>query len=127
MITVTLADGSQRQYEQALTVAEVAQDIGPGLANAALAARVDGEMVDLSHNITEDVTLSVVTGNTDDGLEVLRHSCAHLMAQAVQRLFPKVEVTIGPVIDNGFYYDKIQNKTLHLFFFLGKKVANSTS
>ncbi len=105
MITVTLADGTQRTFDQALTVHAVAEDIGPGLANAALAARVDGEMVDLSHIINKDVELTIVTGNTDDGLEVIRHSTAHLMAQAVQRLFPEVEVTIGPVIDNGFYYD----------------------
>jgi threonyl-tRNA synthetase len=105
MITVTLADGSQRQYKAALTVAEVAEDIGPGLAQAALAARVNEQMVDLSYQITDDSDLTIITGQSEDGLEVLRHSTAHLMAQAVQRLFPKVEVTIGPVIDNGFYYD----------------------
>jgi threonyl-tRNA synthetase len=105
MITVTLADGSQRQYDAALTVAEVAEDIGPGLAQAALAARVNEQMVDLTYTITEDSNLTIITGQSDDGLEVLRHSTAHLMAQAVQRLFPDVEVTIGPVIDDGFYYD----------------------
>lgn len=105
MITVTLADGSQRTYEQALSVGEVAQDIGPGLANAALAARVNDDMVDLSYVIDQDVDLTIITGTSEDGLEVIRHSSAHLMAQAVQRLFPDVEVTIGPVIDNGFYYD----------------------
>ncbi len=105
MITVTLADGSQRQYEAALSVAEVAEDIGPGLAQAALAARVNEQMVDLSYQITEDSDLTIITGQSDEGLEVLRHSTAHLMAQAVQRLFPNVEVTIGPVIDDGFYYD----------------------
>jgi len=105
MITVTLADGTQRKFDQALTVHAVAEDIGPGLANAALAARVDDEMVDLSYIINKDVELTIVTGNTDDGLEVIRHSAAHMMAQAVQRIFPDVEVTIGPVIENGFYYD----------------------
>lgn len=105
MITVTLADGSQRQYESALTVAEVAEDIGPGLAQAALAARVNNQMVDLSYKIAEDSDLTIITGQSEEGLEVIRHSAAHLMAQAVQRLFPEVEVTIGPVIDNGFYYD----------------------
>jgi len=105
MISVTLADGSQRQYDAALTVAEVAEDIGPGLAQAALAARVNEQMVDLTYTITEDSNLTIITGQSDDGLEVLRHSTAHLMAQAVQRLFPDVEVTIGPVIDDGFYYD----------------------
>ena len=105
MITVTLADGSQRQYDSALTVAEVAEDIGPGLAQAALAGQVNDQMVDLSYEITEDSELNIITGQSDEGLEVLRHSTAHLMAQAVQRLFPDVEVTIGPVIDHGFYYD----------------------
>lgn len=105
MITVTLADGSQRQYDAALTVAEVAEDIGPGLAQAALAARVNDQMVDLSYTITQDSDLTIITGQSEEGLEVLRHSTAHLMAQAVQRLFPDVEVTIGPVIDDGFYYD----------------------
>ncbi len=113
MITVTLADGTQRTFDQALTVQAVAEDIGSGLANAALAARVDGEMVDLSHLINKDVELTIVTGNTEDGLEVIRHSAAHLMAQAVQRLFPKVEVTIGPVIDNGFYYDFAAKDPFH--------------
>lgn len=105
MITVTLADGSQRQYDAALTVAEVAEDIGPGLAQAALAARVNDQKVDLSYKINEDIDLTIITGQSEDGLEVLRHSAAHMMAQAVQRLFPNVEVTIGPVIDDGFYYD----------------------
>jgi len=113
MITITLADGSQRTYEQALAVQNVAEDIGPGLANAALAARVDGEMVDLSYVIDKDVELTIVTGSSEDGLEVIRHSCAHLMAQAVQRLFPDVEVTIGPVIDNGFYYDFATKEPFH--------------
>jgi len=113
MITVTLADGSQRTYDQALSVANIAADIGPGLANAALAARVNGEMVDLSYLIEGDVDLTIITGNSEDGLEVIRHSCAHLMAQAVQRLFPKVEVTIGPVIENGFYYDFASKDPFH--------------
>lgn len=105
MITVTLADGSQRQYKSAVTVAEVAEDIGPGLAQAALAGSVNKQMVDLSHTITTDTDLTIITGQSEQGLEVLRHSTAHLMAQAVQRLFPNVEVTIGPVIADGFYYD----------------------
>jgi len=113
MITVTLADGSQRTYEQALSVGEVAQDIGPGLANAALAARVNDDMVDLSYVIDQDVDLTIITGTSEDGLEVIRHSCAHLMAQAVQRLYPEVEVTIGPVIDNGFYYDFASPEPFH--------------
>ncbi len=105
MITLTLTDGSQRTYENSLSVAEVAKDIGAGLASVALAAKVDGELVDLSYILTKDANLSVVTPKSDEALEVIRHSTAHLLAQAVQRLFPGVQVTIGPVIDNGFYYD----------------------
>lgn len=105
MITVTLADGSQRNYDHALSVADVAMDIGPGLANAALAGKVDGELVDLSYQIQQDAELSIVTPTTEEGLEVIRHSSAHLLAQAVQRLYPGVQVTIGPVIEDGFYYD----------------------
>ncbi|WP_154223171.1 threonine--tRNA ligase [Marinicella rhabdoformis] len=105
MITVTLTDGSQRTYENALSVSDVAMDIGPGLANAALAAKVDGEMVDLSYVVDKDIQLAIVTPSSPEGLEVVRHSTAHLMAQAVQRLYPDVQVTIGPVIEDGYYYD----------------------
>jgi threonyl-tRNA synthetase len=105
MINVQLPDGSSRAYEQALTVGAVAADIGPGLAKAALAGKVDGRLVDLSHTIDHDVSLELVTEKHADALEILRHSAAHLLAQATQRLFPKAQVTIGPVIENGFYYD----------------------
>ena len=105
MFTVTLPDGAQKQFESAVTVHEVAASIGAGLAGAALAGRVNGELVDTSHVIEFDATVAIVTGKDDDGLEVLRHSCAHLMAQAVQRLFPTAQVTIGPTIEDGFYYD----------------------
>ena len=105
MPQITLPDGSTRQYDQPVTVAGVAESIGPGLAKAALAGRVDGELVDTSHTIDTDVKLSIVTDRDADGVEVIRHSCAHLMAQAVQRLFPDAQVTIGPVIENGFFYD----------------------
>ncbi len=105
MPIITLADGSQRQFDKSITAFEVAADIGPGLANAALAAKINGELVDLSTLISTDVELSIVTGRDEEGLEVIRHSSAHLMAQAVKRLFPKVQVTIGPVIENGFFYD----------------------
>ncbi|MEC7894341.1 MAG: threonine--tRNA ligase [Pseudomonadota bacterium] len=105
MPQITLPDGSTRQYDQPVTVAGVAESIGPGLAKAALAGRVDGELVDTSYTIDTDVKLSVVTDRDADGVEVIRHSCAHLMAQAVQRLFPDAQVTIGPVIENGFFYD----------------------
>ncbi|MEC8740545.1 MAG: threonine--tRNA ligase [Pseudomonadota bacterium] len=105
MPQITLPDGSTRQYDQPGTVAGVAESIGPGLAKAALAGRVDGELVDTSYTIDTDVKLSIVTDRDADGVEVIRHSCAHLMAQAVQRLFPDAQVTIGPVIENGFFYD----------------------
>jgi len=105
MPQITLPDGSQRQFDQAVTVAEIAQSIGPGLARAALAGRVDGVLVDTSYLIDSDAEVAIITERDDDGLEVLRHSCAHLMAQAVQRLFPEAQVTIGPVIEDGFFYD----------------------
>lgn len=105
MINVTLSDGSQRNYQQALSVADVAADIGPGLAQAAVVAWVDDVLVDLSFMIEQDVNLNIVTAKSDDGVAVIRHSTAHLMAQAVKRLFPEVQVTIGPVIEDGFYYD----------------------
>ena len=105
MLTVTLPDGSSREYPQPVSVAEVAQSIGPGLARAALAGKVDDRLVDTSHVIEGDARVAIVTDRDSDGVEVLRHSCAHLMAQAVQRLFPEARVTIGPVIGDGFYYD----------------------
>jgi len=105
MLTVSLPDGSRREYPQPVSVAEIAESIGPGLAKAALAGKVDGQLVDTSHVLEHDAEVSIVTDRDDDGVEVLRHSCAHLMAQAVQRLFPEAQVTIGPVIDDGFYYD----------------------
>jgi len=105
MPVISLPDGSKREFEQAVTVFQVAADIGPGLAKAALAGRVDGELVDTSFVIEQDAELSLITERDDEGLEVIRHSCAHLLAQATQALFPKAQVTIGPVIDNGFFYD----------------------
>ncbi len=105
MLTVTLPDGSTRDYEQPVSIAEIAHSIGPGLARAALAGRVDDLLVDTSHVIEADASVAIVTERDSDGVEVLRHSCAHLMAQAVQRLFPEAQVTIGPVIEDGFFYD----------------------
>ncbi len=105
MPEITLPDGSKRDFSDPVTVAEIAESIGPGLAKAALAGRVDGDLVDTSHAVTNDAQVAIVTDRDDDGVDVLRHSCAHLMAQAVQRLFPKAQVTIGPVIDDGFFYD----------------------
>ncbi len=105
MPIITLTDGSSRSFDKAISAFDVAMDIGPGLANAALAAKINGELVDLSTEISTDVELAIVTGRDEEGLEVIRHSTAHLMAQAVKRLYPKVQVTIGPVIENGFFYD----------------------
>ncbi|MBK6472222.1 MAG: threonine--tRNA ligase [Betaproteobacteria bacterium] len=105
MITITLPDGSRREYPQPQTVAEVAASIGAGLAKAALAGKVDGRLVDTSHRIETDAALAIVTDKDADGLEIIRHSTAHLLAYAVKELFPEAQVTIGPVIENGFYYD----------------------
>jgi threonyl-tRNA synthetase len=105
MPVITLPDGSKREFEQAVTVFQVAADIGPGLAKAALAGKVNGELVDTDYIIDTDSDLSLVTERDEEGLEVIRHSCAHLLAQATQSLFPKAQVTIGPTIDNGFFYD----------------------
>jgi threonyl-tRNA synthetase len=105
MISVQLPDGSKRQFDRPVTVAEVAASIGPGLAKAALAGRIDGELVDTSRVIEGDATLAIVTDKDADGIDILRHSTAHLLAYAVKELFPDAQVTIGPVIDNGFYYD----------------------
>ncbi|MBC3830199.1 threonine--tRNA ligase [Undibacterium amnicola] len=105
MISIRLPDGSQRQFESAVTVAQVAASIGTGLAKAALAGKVNGKLVDTSHLIEADADLAIVTDKDADGLEVIRHSTAHLLAYAVKELFPEAQVTIGPVIENGFYYD----------------------
>ena len=105
MPTITLPDGSQRQYAEPVTVAKIAADIGPGLARAALAARVNDELVDLSHEISVDARIAIVTDRDPAGVEVLRHSTAHLLAHAVKELFPDAQVTIGPVIEDGFFYD----------------------
>lgn len=105
MITVTLPDASRREYEAGVTVADVAQSIGAGLAKAALCGKVDGKLVDLSYKLEKDAAVAIVTAKDPEGLELLRHSTAHLMAQAVKELYPTAEVTIGPAIENGFYYD----------------------
>lgn len=105
MVAITLPDGSKREFEGPVTVAELAASIGAGLAKAALAGRVNGRLVDLSHVIEADADVSIVTGRDPEGLEIIRHSSAHLMAQAVKELYPDAQVTIGPSIENGFYYD----------------------
>ena len=105
MPKVTLPDGSVRSFDAPVTVAEVAASIGAGLARAALAGKVDGRLVDTSHRIDGDAALAIITDRDPDGLEVIRHSTAHLLAYAVKELFPEAQVTIGPVVENGFYYD----------------------
>ena len=105
MPTITLPDGSQRQYDKPVSVLQVAADIGKGLAKATLAGKVDDKLVDAAFVITDNCKLRIITDRDTEGLEVIRHSCAHLMAQAVKELFPQAQVTIGPVIEDGFYYD----------------------
>lgn len=105
MIEVTLPDGSKREFNSPVTVGDVAASIGAGLARAALAGKVNGKLVDLSHPITENSTVSIVTDKDPEGLEIIRHSTSHLLAQAVKELYPQAQITIGPVIENGFYYD----------------------
>ena len=105
MPKISLPDGSVRLFDNPVTIAEVAADIGPGLAKAAVAGRVDGNVVDTSTVLDGDCSLEIITPKDEDGLEVIRHSTAHLLAQAVKQLYPEAQVTIGPVIENGFYYD----------------------
>ena len=105
MPIIRLPDGSERSFDAPVTVADVAANIGAGLARAALAGKVNGNLVDTSFLINENVDLAIITDRDAEGLEVIRHSTAHLLAYAVKELFPDAQVTIGPVIDNGFYYD----------------------
>ena len=105
MIQVTLPDASIREFPQAVTVAEVAASIGAGLAKAALGGKVNGKLVDTSHLIEANSALAIITAKDPEGLELIRHSAAHLLAYAVKELFPDAQVTIGPVIENGFFYD----------------------
>ena len=105
MPIVTLPDGSRREYPQPVTIGDIAASIGAGLARAALAAKVDGTLVDTSYLLDHDASVAIVTDKGVEALDVVRHSTAHLLAQAVKELFPKAQVTIGPVIEDGFYYD----------------------
>lgn len=105
MVNVTLPDGSIRSFDEPLSAGAIARSISPSLAKSAVAARIDGHLVDLSHVVSTDASLALVTGDESEGLEVIRHSTAHLLAQAVKALFPQAQVTIGPVIEDGFYYD----------------------
>ncbi|MEE2878936.1 MAG: TGS domain-containing protein, partial [Pseudomonadota bacterium] len=105
MINVTLPDGSVREYQDGASPADVAESISKSLAKAALAAKVNGEMYDLNRPLEGDAEVAIVTARDEDGLELIRHDAAHVLAQAVQELYPDTQVTIGPVIDDGFYYD----------------------
>src|SRR5580658_7666507 len=105
MPVITLPDGSQKKFDAAVTVAQIAASIGSGLAKAAIAGKVDGKLVDTFYPIDKDADIRIVTDKDPEGLEIIRHSTAHLLAHAVKSLFPTAQVTIGPVIENGFYYD----------------------
>src|SRR5687768_6310267 len=105
MVNITLPDGSVRKFDNPVSVGEVAAAIGPGLAKAALGGKVDGKLVDVTHRIGRDAKLAIVTDKDPEGLDLIRHSTAHLLAYAVKELFPDAQVTIGPVIENGFFYD----------------------
>ncbi len=113
MPNIRLPDGAVKDFDAPVTVAEVAASIGPGLAKAALAGKVDGKLVDTSYAIDRDAALAIVTDKDADGLDVLRHSTAHLLAYAVKELFPDAQVTIGPVIEDGFYYDFCVQAPVH--------------
>ena len=105
MPIITLPDGSQRQFEQPVTVLEVAQSIGAGLAKACIAGRVNGVRKDACDLINEDANVEIITAKDEDGLEIIRHSCAHLLGHALKQLYPNAKMAIGPTIENGFYYD----------------------
>ena len=105
MITITLPDGSRRDFDHPVTVMDVAQSIGPGLAKATVAGKVDGKLVDASDLIERDATLQIITPKDEDGVEIIRHSAAHLVGHAVKQLYPDAKMVIGPVIEEGFYYD----------------------
>ncbi|MFT5401057.1 MAG: threonyl-tRNA synthetase, partial [Gammaproteobacteria bacterium] len=104
MPEITLPDGSKRQFDHPVSILDVAFDIGPGLAKATLAGKVNGTLVDAAFVIEDDAELAIVTGRDSEALELMRHDAAHVMAQAVQELFPGTQVTIGPAIEDGFYY-----------------------
>lgn len=105
MTVVRLPDGSERNFDQPVTILDVATSIGPGLARAAIAGKINGKLVDVYSQIKDDSELTIITEKDAEGLEIIRHSCAHLLAHAVKELFPDAQVTIGPVISDGFYYD----------------------
>ena len=105
MPVITLPDGSERAFDNPVSIMQVAADIGPGLAKATIAGEVDGQLKDACELIESDATLRIITAKDDEGVEIIRHSCAHLIGHAVKQLFPDARMVIGPVIDEGFYYD----------------------
>ena len=112
MPAITLPDNSVKIFDKPISIDEIAKDIGPGLAKATVAGRIDGQLVDASEIISEDCNLEIVTIQNDEGLEIVRHSCAHLLAHALKQLHPKAQMAIGPVIKDGFYYDIKLDKNL---------------
>ena len=112
MPVITLPDGSEKSFDHPVTVMQVAESIGPGLAKAAVVGRIDGVLADACVEIEHDAKLEIVTAGERDGLDIVRHSCAHLLGQALKTLYPDVKMAIGPVIDDGFYYDVAIDRTL---------------
>jgi threonyl-tRNA synthetase len=112
MPEITLPDNSKRKFNEALTVDAIAMDIGPGLAKATVAGKIDGKLVDACEVVSQDCELEIITVKDDEGLEIIRHSCAHLLAHALKQIYPKAQMAIGPVIKDGFYYDIKIDKTL---------------
>ncbi len=112
MPVITLPDGSQRQFEHAVSVMDVARDIGVGLAKACIVGRINGELVDACELIETDANLAIITSKNEEGLEIIRHSCAHLLGHAIKQLWPDTKMAIGPIIDNGFYYDVDLDRSL---------------
>ena len=105
MLEITLPDQSKRKFDKPISIEDLATDIGPGLAKATVAGRINGVLVDASEIITKDAKVEIITSKDDEGIEIVRHSCAHLLAHDLKQLYPEVKLAIGPVIDNGFYYD----------------------
>ena len=111
MPSITLPDNSVRKFEKPISIDEVAKDIGSGLAKATVAGKINGKLVDASEVISDDCDLEIITIQTEEGIEIVRHSCAHLLAHALKQIYPSAQMAIGPVIKNGFYYDIKLDKT----------------
>jgi len=107
MISITLPDGSQRQFEQAVSIFDIANDIGAGLARAAVAGKINGQLVDTCHMVEQDAEIAIITSRDEEGVEIIRHSTAHLLGHAIKQLYPDTKMVIGPVIENGFYYNDL--------------------